>query len=236
MRLSIAARGRGPALVHGHCVRLYSHSLSDDDKIYRTAAEREADAMSDPIARMRTRLIGDGILDEPELDELERALEREAAEAAERALQAPLPAVDASRRTCTQRISIRRALPLPPSSRNSAASAESGKSSRRTHHGRPDQCLPARRDAPRPADRGLRRGRGRCQPRRGSGRGQGQRRRLQAHRRTADRVRLGARLQFAAGRSQHCGPRRRVRPARHEAGGRNSILRLHLAGHAPDSQ
>ncbi|MDR3797611.1 MAG: thiamine pyrophosphate-dependent dehydrogenase E1 component subunit alpha, partial [Terracidiphilus sp.] len=47
--------GRGPALVHGHCVRLYSHSLSDDDKNYRSAAEREADALCDPIATLRTR-------------------------------------------------------------------------------------------------------------------------------------------------------------------------------------
>src|SRR5208283_4101919 len=54
--------GRGPALVHGHCVRLYSHSLSDDDRLYRSAAEREDDALCDPIARMRTLLIGDGIL------------------------------------------------------------------------------------------------------------------------------------------------------------------------------
>ena len=76
--------GRGPALVHGHCVRLYSHSLSDDDKNYRSAAERETDALRDPIARMRTRLIGEGILTGAELDELERSLEREAAEAAER--------------------------------------------------------------------------------------------------------------------------------------------------------
>jgi 2-oxoisovalerate dehydrogenase E1 component len=86
--------GRGPALVHGHCVRLYSHSLSDDDKNYRSAAEREADALCDPIARMRTRLIADGILTAAELDELERRLDREAAEAAEQALQAPLPAVE----------------------------------------------------------------------------------------------------------------------------------------------
>jgi 2-oxoisovalerate dehydrogenase E1 component len=86
--------GRGPALVHGHCVRLYSHSLSDDDKNYRSAAEREADALCDPIARMRTRLIADGILTAAELDELERRLDREAAEAAERALLAPLPAVE----------------------------------------------------------------------------------------------------------------------------------------------
>jgi 2-oxoisovalerate dehydrogenase E1 component len=86
--------GRGPALVHGHCVRLYSHSLSDDDKNYRSAAERETDALRDPIARMRTRLIGEGILTDAELDDLEQKLEREAAEAAERGLEAPLPEVE----------------------------------------------------------------------------------------------------------------------------------------------
>jgi len=87
--------GNGPALVHGHCVRLYSHSLSDDDKLYRSAAEREADALCDPIARMRTRLIGEGLMTGAEVEELERALEREAAEAAERALAAALPRVEA---------------------------------------------------------------------------------------------------------------------------------------------
>ncbi len=86
--------GRGPALVHGHCVRLYSHSLSDDDRLYRSAAEREADALCDPLARMRTRLIGQGVRTAPELDDLEQMLEREVAEAAERALEAPLPAVE----------------------------------------------------------------------------------------------------------------------------------------------
>ena len=86
--------GRGPALVHGHCVRLYSHSLSDDDKNYRSAAEREADALCDPIATLRTRLIADGIITAAELDELERSLDHEAAEAAERALQSPPAAVE----------------------------------------------------------------------------------------------------------------------------------------------
>ena len=43
---------------------------------------------------MRTRLIAEGILTAAEMDELERRLEREAAEAAERALEAPLPAVE----------------------------------------------------------------------------------------------------------------------------------------------
>jgi 2-oxoisovalerate dehydrogenase E1 component len=86
--------GLGPAFVHGHCVRLYSHSLSDDDKNYRSVAERETDALRDPIARLRSRLLDDGILSGPELDALEQGLDEEASAAAERALQAPLPAIE----------------------------------------------------------------------------------------------------------------------------------------------
>jgi 2-oxoisovalerate dehydrogenase E1 component len=85
--------GRGPAFVHGHCVRAYSHSLSDDDKLYRSAAEREADAMRDPIAKMQMRLLREGILSADEINALEQQLDREVAEAAERALTAPLPPV-----------------------------------------------------------------------------------------------------------------------------------------------
>jgi 2-oxoisovalerate dehydrogenase E1 component len=85
--------GLGPAFVHGHCMRAYSHSLSDDDRLYRTQAEREADALRDPLVKMRTRLLGEGILTEDELIALEHALDREVAEAAERALAAPLPLV-----------------------------------------------------------------------------------------------------------------------------------------------
>ncbi len=86
--------GLGPAFVHGHCVRPYSHSLSDDEKLYRTQAEREADAQRDPILRMRTRLLREGIFTEDELDALESSLDREVAQAAERALAAPLPKVE----------------------------------------------------------------------------------------------------------------------------------------------
>jgi 2-oxoisovalerate dehydrogenase E1 component len=86
--------GLGPAFVHGHCVRHYSHSLSDDDRLYRSAAEREADAMRDPLARMQMRLLREGILSEEEINALERELDHEAAEAAERALEAPLPKVE----------------------------------------------------------------------------------------------------------------------------------------------
>ena len=85
--------GLGPAFVHGHCIRVYSHSLSDDDKLYRSAAEREADAMRDPIHKMQMRLLRENILTTEQINALEKELEREAAEAADRALEAPLPEV-----------------------------------------------------------------------------------------------------------------------------------------------
>jgi 2-oxoisovalerate dehydrogenase E1 component len=74
-------------------MRAYSHSLSDDDKWYRSAAEREADALRDPLVKMRARLLREGILTEVELDAMEHALDEEAAAAAEIALEAPLPLV-----------------------------------------------------------------------------------------------------------------------------------------------
>jgi 2-oxoisovalerate dehydrogenase E1 component len=85
--------GLGPAFIHGHCVRPYSHSLSDDDKLYRSAAEREADAMRDPLAKMQMRLLREGILTAEEINLLEKQLDQEAAAAAEIALVAALPAI-----------------------------------------------------------------------------------------------------------------------------------------------
>jgi 2-oxoisovalerate dehydrogenase E1 component len=85
--------GHGPAFVHGHVIRPYSHSLSDDDKLYRSAAERDADALRDPIAKMQMRLLREGILSADEITALEQQLDREVAEAADRALAAPLPEI-----------------------------------------------------------------------------------------------------------------------------------------------
>jgi len=85
--------GLGPAFVHGHCIRLYSHSLSDDDKNYRAAKEREADAMRDPLTLMQMRLLREGILSAEGINALEKQLDHEVAEAAECALEAPLPLI-----------------------------------------------------------------------------------------------------------------------------------------------
>jgi 2-oxoisovalerate dehydrogenase E1 component len=83
--------GNGPALVHGHVIRPYSHSLSDDERQYRSAEEVKADALRDPIARMQMYLLREGILNEAEIDRLERLVDEEVQRAADRAVRAPLP-------------------------------------------------------------------------------------------------------------------------------------------------
>ncbi len=79
---------KGPAFVHGHVVRPYSHSLSDDERLYRSAAELEADSLRDPISRMQMSLLREGILDEAAIDRLEREVDAEVQRAADLAIAA----------------------------------------------------------------------------------------------------------------------------------------------------
>jgi 2-oxoisovalerate dehydrogenase E1 component len=83
--------GLGPALVHGHVVRPYSHSLSDDERQYRSEEEVQADATRDPLTRMQLWLLREGILDEEGINQLERQVDEEVQLAADRALVAALP-------------------------------------------------------------------------------------------------------------------------------------------------
>ena len=83
--------GKGPALVHGHVVRPYSHSLSDDEKLYRAQHELDADALRDPLPKMQMRLLREGILDAEAINRLEKQVDEEVRLAAERALRAPIP-------------------------------------------------------------------------------------------------------------------------------------------------
>jgi 2-oxoisovalerate dehydrogenase E1 component len=86
--------GKGPALVHGHVIRPYSHSLSDDERLYRSAEELEADALRDPISRMQMFLLREGILDEAGMNRLEQQVDDEVQRAADRAVSAALPTID----------------------------------------------------------------------------------------------------------------------------------------------
>ena len=83
---------KGPALVHAHVVRPYAHSHTDDEKLYKTAAEREAEARRDPIKKFGEFLTRQGIADTATLAALASAIEREVDEAAQSAIKSPQPA------------------------------------------------------------------------------------------------------------------------------------------------
>src|SRR5580704_11504041 len=86
--------GHGPSFVHAHVIRPYSHSLSDDERLYRPDVERQRDAQRDPISRMQMFLIREGILDEKAINRLEKQVDDDLQVAVDRALQAPPPAPD----------------------------------------------------------------------------------------------------------------------------------------------
>jgi 2-oxoisovalerate dehydrogenase E1 component len=85
---------RGPALVHAHVTRPYSHSLSDDEKLYKTPEEREEEARRDPLSKFSLLLIREGLMDQKEIEALEAAVDREVREAADLALAADPPEVE----------------------------------------------------------------------------------------------------------------------------------------------
>ena len=84
---------RGPALVHAHVTRPYSHSLSDDEKLYKTHEERETEARRDPLSKFSLFLIREGLMDQKEIEALEAEVDREVRDAADQALAAAPPPV-----------------------------------------------------------------------------------------------------------------------------------------------
>ena len=85
---------KGPALVHAHVTRPYSHSLSDDEKLYRSEDERSAEAQRDPLPKFAVFLVREGVLEESELETLEADVDREIIEATDKALAADVPSAD----------------------------------------------------------------------------------------------------------------------------------------------
>jgi 2-oxoisovalerate dehydrogenase E1 component len=84
--------GRGPALVHAHCTRPYSHSLSDDERLYKSAAERAAEAGRDPLVTYPDWLIREGILDRHAIQSIIEEVDEHIQQVTERVLQAEAPA------------------------------------------------------------------------------------------------------------------------------------------------
>jgi 2-oxoisovalerate dehydrogenase E1 component len=85
---------KGPALVHAHVIRPYSHSLSDQETKYRTTAEREADAARDPIMRYPKWLVAEGHATDAELAKIRDEIEAEVQAATDAALAAQQPGPD----------------------------------------------------------------------------------------------------------------------------------------------
>ena len=86
--------GKGPALVHGHVIRPYSHSLSDDERLYRAAAERAAEAERDPVLLFPKYLIDEGVIDRHMLQRITHEIDQEVHDATHQALldEPPAPA------------------------------------------------------------------------------------------------------------------------------------------------
>ena len=82
---------KGPAFVHASVIRPYSHSLSDDEKLYKTATERDAEARRDPLLRMRRFLKSEGLATDENLADIQTSVDREVNKAADEALKAPKP-------------------------------------------------------------------------------------------------------------------------------------------------
>jgi 2-oxoisovalerate dehydrogenase E1 component len=82
---------RGPALVHAKVIRPYSHSLSDDEALYRAPREREEDSQRDPLVQFPRFLMSERIASDEELAGIRAEVEREIDRAVDAALAAPGP-------------------------------------------------------------------------------------------------------------------------------------------------
>src|SRR6202789_1674114 len=90
--------GHGPAFVHAHVIRPYSHSLSDDERAYRTKHEREQEAERDPLRTFPAFLTDEGILDAQALEQMTQEIDQGIVEDATRALNAMTPNQDTAMR------------------------------------------------------------------------------------------------------------------------------------------
>jgi 2-oxoisovalerate dehydrogenase E1 component len=83
--------GEGPGLVHAIVTRPYSHSLSDDQRKYRTKEELAEEQEYDPIDQLERELIEAGILTEQDAAQIRKEAKDEIAAAAQEAIAAARP-------------------------------------------------------------------------------------------------------------------------------------------------
>ena len=90
--VAYARERKGPALVHAQVIRPYSHSLSDDEVMYRPAEEREADAARDPVTTYPKWLIAEGHAGDADLAKIRDEVDALILTATDDALAQPQPA------------------------------------------------------------------------------------------------------------------------------------------------
>ncbi len=89
---------KGPAFIHSKVIRPYSHSLSDDEKLYRPDEERQADASIDPIKTYAEFLMTEGIVSSEQLEAIRKDIDDEVNKAADIAIETPQPAPESAYR------------------------------------------------------------------------------------------------------------------------------------------
>jgi 2-oxoisovalerate dehydrogenase E1 component len=83
--------GHGPAMVHASVIRPYSHSLSDDERLYKPQTERAQEGLRDPLKTYPEWLIQEGVLDRQAIDNIARDIDAEIADISQRVLRDPAP-------------------------------------------------------------------------------------------------------------------------------------------------
>jgi 2-oxoisovalerate dehydrogenase E1 component len=89
---------QGPALLHAHVIRTYSHSLSDDERLYRTPSELAAERERDPVLTFPKFLVDEGVIDRQMLQNLTHEIDVEIHDATQQALRDEPPAAETALR------------------------------------------------------------------------------------------------------------------------------------------
>ncbi|MBI2945422.1 MAG: dehydrogenase E1 component subunit alpha/beta [Candidatus Wallbacteria bacterium] len=90
--------GAGPCLVHASVVRPYSHSLSDDQTMYRTRADLAEEQRRDPLVTFPALLLRKKLASEAELARIRAEVDATVEAATEAAIAAPKPPVSSATR------------------------------------------------------------------------------------------------------------------------------------------
>ena len=222
------ARARARRSFTRKVIRPYSHSLSDDEQLYKTPVERAEEATRDPIVKLARTAEGRAPRDRRGARR-DSPRSRSRSERRRRSRGAGAEA-DAGHRRALRLLARRR------------SDVRRRSRLRRRRRASPDTMVAA-------INRTLKDEMARdprivvfgedvadCSREEALTTVLGQGRRVQGHARPAARVRRRSRVQLAARRSQHHRARHGHGDARPQAGRRDSVLRLHLAGDDADSR